>query len=379
MEAKGPLELVDKLKLPSDKPFRDYRMWIKIKTVSAQEAWQDVCIGSLSEDIYQVAVKMSEDPKEVKVLVRGKDESSPKSSPRGETGNDPTTPCKSLPPTPKNRDLEFAFSNLTETTSEMTIEHSPTTEIEKYIELAVNTSDPFLYTETSSPDMDFIPLFFPTKTKTTITGFEVVLIDKTSLEMFVKSQVGTTKKLINLCFSVECRDGSNRQFHFSPQVWIGSILEHSKCLRRIFSKAETIEAARKEQLAELKGLDLFTKVQYWIADMFDFKEAAGRLSFPNDSADGVRLLSPYYFSTPEAQYLGNLYASGDGKTLKVLLNEVSQEDNVCTSHSLAPKLLRVFAISKKFRMDASFQKKQKEWIEAQAPIWRGYPESRAMP
>lgn len=370
-EAKGPLELVQKLELPSDEPCSDYRMWIKIKTAAGKVAWQDVCIGSLSEDMYQVALKWCENPKEITAIIRGDNDNFPKTSPRGETGDGPKTPDTSHPATSNDHEVQKAFSNLTESTSELTIEKTPTNGVEKYIPRAINAIEPFYLLETSDPDLDLIPLFIPIKEKKgkkkIIVGFEVLLVDKSGLEHFVQSELEKNRKHMDLAHRVECRDGSSRTFRFCPQVWIGSMFEHSKCLRRIFSKAEIIEAAQKEQLAELKGLDLFTNVQCWIADMYEFETAVECLSSLNKSDGVAQLLSPYYFSEHEAQYLGNLYASGNGKTLKEFLDELAKEDNVCTSHNLAPNLLNIFQISKNFRQDASFQNERKEWLEARIP------------
>ena len=69
-----------------------------------------------------------------------------------------------------------------------------------------------------------------------------------------------------------------------------------------------------------------------------FELAERRLSSTSESPAVAQLLSPYryYFSKHEAKYLGNFYASGDGKCLKGFLDKLGEEDNVCRSHQLAP-------------------------------------------
>jgi hypothetical protein len=383
LEAKGPLELVQKkLGLSSEEPCFDYRMWIKILPASGQEAWQDVCISSLSEDIYEAALKLCQNKTEIIAIIRGKNESSPMSSQRGETRNDPKTPSKPQPGTPNGQDIQNALSTLSsDSTTEFTM--AETFSIDKYIPQAVNKKEPFLLVDLSDPDVELIPLFFPIRKEN--LGFEVLLVDKSSLERFVEFELKKCRKPFNLSLRVDnCRGGRGRTFHFSPQVWIGSMLPNSACLRRVFSAVVTIEAIRTEQLKELQELDLFMKVQYWIADMFEFQTAAERLSCPNDSPDVAGLLSPYYFNMSEARYLGNLYVSmgdGEGKkavTLKDFLNKLAaEEDNVCTSHNLAPKLQTMFDIRKGFHKDSSFEKERKTWLKAQASIWRGHPTSSA--
>jgi len=64
--------------------------------------------------------------------------------------------------------------------------------------------------------------------------------------MFVETELEETKKPTNLWIqNVQCRDGNERCFHLSEHVWIGSMLEHSKSLRDIFSKTEFIEKVRE--------------------------------------------------------------------------------------------------------------------------------------
>ena len=369
MEAEGPLELIEKLELPGDDPFSDYRMWIKILTPSGREAWQDVCISSLSEGIYREALKLCENKTEINAVIRGQKENSPQSSPRGETGDRPSTPAKPPPSIPNDHELQTTLSSLTESTSEYSI--GPSTQpisIRKFIPLAKNKSEPFLLLDFSDPDLELIPLFFAIKKKSKIMGFDILLVDKSSLEFHVQTQTEKGRKLTNISIGAMCHDGVSRSFQLSLQVWIGSVLEHSKCLRRIFSKGVTVEVARKEQLAELKELDLFLNVQYWIADLFEVELAEQRLSSTSESPGVAKQLSSYYFSVHEAKYLGNFYASGDGKTLKDFLNKLGEEDNVCTSHNLALKLLNIFDIPTKFREDASFQKKRNVWMKAQGTI-----------
>ena len=85
-------------------------------------------------------------------------------------------------------------------------------------------------------------------------------------------------------------------------------------------------------------------------------------------------MSPYYFSELEARYLNNLWVPSSGISLKAFLNKLAEEeDNICTSHNLAPKLMRIFEIEKNFHKEPSFQNEREAWMKAQEPIWRGSP------
>jgi len=95
------------------------------------------------------------------------------------------------------------------------------------------------------------------------------------------------------------------------------MLEHSASLRDIFSKADYIDKAREEQLNELKQMELYAKVRYWIADMFDFEKASIRLGQRIEAQGVSHFVSPYYFIEFEARYLKNFWVPGSPISFKV--------------------------------------------------------------
>lgn len=106
-EADDPLDLISKL-LPSknfDDLCKDYRMWLKCIDVAGEYFWADIAISTRSTSPYQTFLKFCENKNHLKVIIRSKGESSPATSPRGETSSEMTTPLKSLPPTPTGSDL----------------------------------------------------------------------------------------------------------------------------------------------------------------------------------------------------------------------------------------------------------------------------------
>ena len=65
--------------------------------------------------------------------------------------------------------------------------------------------------------------------------------------------------------------------------------------------------------------------------------------------------------------------------IKDVLDQLWEESNDCMARDMAPKLLNVFSILKKFREGKTFQAKHNEWIKALTPIWRGSPTCRIKP
>lgn len=265
---------------------------------------------------------------------------------------------KTLPPT-----LEASLSNLTEATKDLTI--APSSSYDTHGAHALNVIEPFSNNEISKASMNLISLHFPNKKSGRVVSYEVILVDLAFLEMFVKTELEKNKKPTDLrIHHVKCRDGKERTFHLSPHVWIGSILEHSTSLRNLFSTAEFIDKVREEQLKELKQMELYAKVRYWIADMCDFEKAGDRLGHPIEAQGVSPFTSPYYFSEFETRYLNNFWVPGSATSLK---------DFICTSHKLAPKIMRIFDIEKNFHKDPSSRKEREAWLKAQEPIWQGSP------
>ena len=370
-EAEDPFDLCHQL-LPSSEPSKDYRMWIEISSpATGNKFWFDVCLNSMSTDIYKATLPMWDGIGEINTVIRGANEKSPNTSP--DEKPKPNTPVgKSLPSTPRSY-LEATLSNLTEATTEMTIAASSS--YDTYGTHALNVIEPFSQEDISKASTNLIPLHFPNKENGRIVSYELILVDLDYLEMFVKTELEKNKKPTNLWIQpVKCRDGKERAFHLSAHVWIGSMLEHSASLRNIFSRSEFIDKAREEQLKELKQMELYAKVRYWIADMFDFEKASVRLGQRIEAQGISHFMSPYYFSEFEARYLNNLWVPGSAISLKAFLNKVAEEeDNICTSHNLAPKLMRIFEIEKNFHKKPSFQNAREAWMKAQEPIWRGSP------
>ena len=354
-----------------------FRMWVEIPdatTAATNETfWADVCLKSNNSNIYEAAVeealKISDT---VNVIIRGADAHSPNSSPEVATGTEPKTPAKFLPPSP--RDLETTQSSLTVSTTGISPVSSKTISASSNtfeISGALNTVEPFTMvdiTEASGENsqLNLIPLFFAkVQRRRVVRNHSVILVDLEGLESFVESQISMGKSPLNLCLNdVPCRGGKSKNFSLTSDVWMGSILPRSRYFRAVFSSAGCAEACRTEQLKELKTQApcLFYHLLFWIDDMVDFEEAQWRLDARFEATDISKVMSPYYFTEPEARYLGNFFVEGSANTLKQTLdNLAASQDELCTSSDLVPLLERTFKIEKKREVD--YEEKRAAWME----------------
>ena len=370
-EANDPFDLCRKL-LPEESNVKnDYRMWIELPTSAGGKFWFDVNLITSSTSSFDFAMgEFLSGASEVKALIRGANEHSPNTSPDGKPVEALTeTPEKPTPTSPSS--LPATVSNLTESASGLTI--APSGSYNTYN--AVNLIEPFTQENISGASTGLIPLYFPSIRKGSLESVQVVLVDSEGLKRFVTHQCDNAKEAVDLSLHVRCRDGKQRQFRLSEFVWVGSILEHSAFFRNFFAEHEHVKVLREQQLKELKEKlpDLYAKVRYWIADMFHFEEGEDRLQTPMEAHDVPNFMSPYYFTEMEARYLGNFSVPGSMTLKSYLKGLVETEDNICTSHNLAPKLMRVFQIRKKFHEDKSFQIEFEEWRRAQELISKGKP------
>jgi len=230
----------------------------------------------------------------------------------------------------------------------------------------LNEMEPFTREEITSDSTDHCT--FSPKKNGHVASCEVILVDLNYLEFFVKTELKKGKIPTNLYLQrVPCRGGVTKDFHLSAQVWLGSIVEHSSAFRKIFTDAQYSDKAREEEWKELKQLDLYSKVLYWVADMFETRDenARARLAAHRIEAHGVsHFMSPYYFTEVKAKYLNDLCVPGSlTSSFKTLLNTLAEEeDDICTSHNLAKHVMRVFSIQKNFHKDADFQEERAKWL-----------------
>lgn len=76
-EAEDPFDLCLQL-LPSNEPCKDYRMWIEVSApATGNKFWFDVCLNSMSTEIYKAALEMWDGAGELNTVIRGAKEKSP--------------------------------------------------------------------------------------------------------------------------------------------------------------------------------------------------------------------------------------------------------------------------------------------------------------
>jgi len=303
-----------------------FRMWVEIPAATASATnetyWADVCLKSGNSNIYKItaeeALKVSET---VKVIIRGAEDTSPNASPTGGTGTEAKTQMELLPPSTSPRALKTVQSNLTASTVGMSPVSSKTiTDSFKTFEIsgALNTKEPFTCVDIAEASeetskLNLIPLFFQKKQKQrAVTNHSIVLVDLESLEQFVENQIRKGVGPLNICLThVPCH-GGDKDFALTSDVWIGSMLPRSRYFRVVFVSAGCAEACRTAALKELKteAPRLFDHLLFWVEDLLDLEEAQWRLEARFEATGVCKLMSPYYFTEPEARYLGNFFVDG---------------------------------------------------------------------
>jgi len=129
MEAEDPFDLCRQL-LPSSEPCKDCRMWIEVSAPATGDPfWFDVCLMSMSTDIYKAVVAMWDGAGELNTVIRKAKEKSP--------------------------------TNFTEATAEMSI--APSSLYETCGAHALNVIEPFTKEDISEASANLIPLHFPNK------------------------------------------------------------------------------------------------------------------------------------------------------------------------------------------------------------------------
>ena len=198
---------------------------------------------------------------------------------------------------------------------------------------------------------------------------ETICVDLSGFEHFVRSESDSGKNLFNLELKgIRCKNGQQRNFIVSKQVWARSILKHSETLPDSFTRYFCCAILREDQLDEMKReKDFWKRTMFWISDFLSFEESQHRLTMP--PADGVsQWMSPFYFSAEEAQYAGSLMMPNTTTLQDTLKNMMEGKARagameVCASHDLAPIFTTAFATPRAFHKDPSFKKEKKIWIK----------------
>lgn len=229
----------------------------------------------------------------------------------------------------------------------------------------MNDEDPFTLENVVMIE-DPLLLHFPKKRSIDV---ETICVSLSSFERFVQSESDAGKNVINLEMKrVMCKGGRERSFVISKHVWLRSILKLPQKTRSSFREYFTSAILREDQLDVIKNdKDLWNRVLIWTSDLLDFESSQGRLTMLPE--DGVApFVSPYYFSTEEAKYLGGLRMPNMTTLHQTLLHmlEGKADDGaleVCASHDLAPILLIAFEIKKGFHKNATFKSEKKKWLK----------------
>lgn len=229
----------------------------------------------------------------------------------------------------------------------------------------INDVDPFTLEDVETIE-DPLLLHFHKRLSVEI---ETICIGLSGLEHFVQSESDAGKNLINLELKgIRCKNGQQRNFVVSKQVWVRSILKQSKTLRNSFTEFFSCAILREDQLDEMKReKDFWKRIMFWISDFLSFEESQHRLTLP--PADGEsQWMSPFYFSAEEAQYVGSLMMPNTITLQDTLKNMMEGKASagaveVCASHDLAPVFMTAFATPRAFHKDTSFKKEKKDWIK----------------
>ena len=233
--------------------------------------------------------------------------------------------------------------------------------------------EPFTFVDISKDseersELNLIPLFFQKKQKQRgVTNHSVVLVDLACLEKFVAVKVAKGVDPLKLVLMhVQCNGGHKKDFPLTQDVWIGSMMPRSASLRTFFVAKGHAEACRTAALKELitDAPRLFDHLLFWVDDLQDFEEAQWRLDTRFEAADICQLMSPYYFTEPEARYLGNFFVEGSANTLKDMLNMlVACGEEICTKNDVVPVLERTFQIKKEFQKSSDYKEKRAVWMK----------------
>jgi hypothetical protein len=166
---------------------------------------------------------------------------------------------------------------------------------------------------------------------------------------------------------VHCKDGRIRDFVLSPKNWAGSILKQSNILRNVFTEVTAVALEREELLLTLKDdTELWKRVEYCMSDFLCFQHSEERLTM--DTGDAPPLMSPFYFSSDEAGYLGNIPTPSSIQfedALSLLLEEKGKEGTttIYASHDISPVLHDGFEVKKGYHKGDKIKKNRKKLIK----------------
>ena len=384
IQAKDYLDLFDKLKgnkiLQESVTKQNCTMWIEIKRDDGNLFWLNLMSWDPSNQIYDRALPRRPDQKRIKVCIRDKSNSNtPNSSPQGRKNNGTglTTPLK--PSMPVMKKVE----------NEMQTEIEDTRSNVKY----VNDIEPITMCAISDFEShELIDLHY--------RKFVYGKIDSTIIRVSVEGLVNCIKSALNEneniltrpLGEVQFRDADKppKRYHLNADVWIESILPYSKKLREIFAEQRLIYSMYKEELEALSELGpLFYTVKIWVADMLDGrnKEAQERLLAPMYLPERPSInthMSPCYFTHNQARYIGNLvcpYYLCKVRFQEWLIDQherhqTRKSKGLCTSHELAPKIMKIFEIKKNFQDDPEYVRRRTEWMIETEHIEKFYNSKR---
>lgn len=82
-----------------------------------------------------------------------------------------------------------------------------------------------------------------------------------------------------------------------------------------------------------------------------------------EASDVSSFMGQYYFSLPEARYLGHFYIEGSTKPLKDALDDLEDQEEVCTKSDLVPLMQRTFNVPKDFQKKGDYKEKKAAWMK----------------
>lgn len=377
-EAESPVDVYRNWKSDDDPPLRNLRCWVQSKAPDSSTVWVEIVLP-IPGFFKRIQSLFFEDGDEISVEFRIKGTPSPNSTPNPspEKGNDSEADsCSTIETLQTFEVASFSTMGLDENTRSTPKGGSsgcsiPSGEKEVDSSLLVNDKDPF-----TMEDVEEIedPIYMRFKKARRRNGdeehFDVLCMSLDSFERYLRVEGEKGKNLLDLELKrVMCKDGKERNFAITMQVWTRSILRLSRRMRNSFRDYLECLILREEELQELmkSQRELYQRVLYWVSDMLDYKNSQGRLDMP--TCDGVTpFMTPFYFSKEEAQSLGCLRMPNTSTlhtTIEIMLEEKTSGGalEICTSHDLAPVLALAFKIKKGFHSNKNFNKDKKGWIK----------------
>ena len=359
-EAASPSDLYPLWKSADDPPLEEMRCWLLLKTPSSS-VWVEVVLDIPS---YFDSLK-SHFEDQISIEFRAKGKSSPNSSPH-------PSPSKESSGVDTEETVQVTESlstlGMSDGLSTPTAGSHVTFKVQSidFSEL-VNDKDPFTM-EHVEEITDPLLLRFPKQEITHRQDTLCVSLD--GFERFVRSEADAGNNLIGLELNrVVCKGGRELSFVLGKDVWLLSILEHSREIRNSFRDFLKCSIARENQLQGMQNdKEFWQRVLFWVSDFLDFRASQERLTLP-PAEDGITpFMSPYYFSKEEAHGLGGLYMPNTASlhaNLLLMLEEKAGEGalEVCASHDIAPVLLIGFGIKKGDLKNEKFKSDKKKWIK----------------